>query len=343
MLAASAARNASPEAAVLAPPRPPVPRVGVRAWGVCAPWTRPVPDDGTAWGLGSRDARKLDRFSLLALAAARQALSGLTAAEIAECGIVSGTMLAGWSFTEPQLSLLHGPGLAAMSPYLATAWFPAAPQGEISIHLGLGGYAKTVTTDQCSGAAAIAMAAACVRSGRSPRLLAGGAEAPRTTLVAAAMHGCGRAIGQLSDGAAYLLLEAGGDGPLALAAHDAVARVSDTGLASLADRTVDRHRELGRPPVHAAVVAGDADRRLRRRLAADLGIDESRWSRAEEVAGDTLGASSAIAAALACERAARHGRDGAALAIAIGSEGAHVLWFTAQRGDRPGGFHGHAS
>src|SRR5215208_3864042 len=59
--------------------------------------------------LGPRVTKKLDRFSLLGVAAARAALNdaGLDPHEVARCGIVTGNMMAGWTFTEPQLRSLH--------------------------------------------------------------------------------------------------------------------------------------------------------------------------------------------------------------------------------------------
>jgi len=114
-------------------------------------------------------------------------------------------MFAGWTFTEPQLRALHETGLENVSPYLATAWFPAAPQGQITIHLGLKGFAKTVTTDRCSGSQALGLAYERIRGGRSELLLAGGIEAPVTPLVERALSAI-MPTSTLCEGAAYLLL-----------------------------------------------------------------------------------------------------------------------------------------
>lgn len=163
----------------------------------------------SASGLSYREAKKMDRFSLLALAAARAALDAgnLNEEEFRNCGIITGNMVGGWSFTEPQLRALHSVGLSAVSPYLASAWFPAAPQGQVTIHLGMKGFAKTITTDRGAGAQAIEMAIERLRHSRKKEfLLAGGAEAPVTPFVEAALAQAGTATETIVEGAAYLLL-----------------------------------------------------------------------------------------------------------------------------------------
>jgi hypothetical protein len=151
----------------------------------------------------------MDRFSLLAMAAARTALNAadLTEEQYRNCGIITGNMVGGWSFTEPQLRALHAVGLSAVSPYLASAWFPAAPQGQITIHLGLKGFAKTITTDRGAGSLAIEMAVERLKNSRKKEfLLAGGVEAPITPFVEAALAQAGTATETVVEGAAYLLL-----------------------------------------------------------------------------------------------------------------------------------------
>lgn len=162
-----------------------------------------------ASGLSYREAKKMDRFSLLAMAAARTALDNadLNEEEYRNCGIITGNMVGGWSFTEPQLRALHTVGLSGVSPYLASAWFPAAPQGQVTIHLGLKGFAKTITTDRSAGAQAIEWALERLKNSRKKEfMLAGGVEAPITPFVEAALTQAGMATETVVEGAAYLLL-----------------------------------------------------------------------------------------------------------------------------------------
>ena len=63
---------------------------------------------------------------------------------------------------------------------MASAWFPAAPQGQISIHYGIKGFSKTVVADRASSLMAIGYAARTLVAGKADFILAGGMEAPVT-------------------------------------------------------------------------------------------------------------------------------------------------------------------
>jgi hypothetical protein len=158
--------------------------------------------------LKPRDLKRQDRFAQLAIGAARITLTaaGLSAAARETCGVIVGNMMAGWTFTEPELRKLHSDGVGSISPYLASAWFPAAAQGQITIHLGLQGYAKTFATDRCAGGQAIGHAYDRIRCGLDECLLAGGTEAPITPFVQAAYEGAFSDATLLSEAAAFLLL-----------------------------------------------------------------------------------------------------------------------------------------
>ncbi len=93
-------------------------------------------------------------------------------------GIVFGNALGGWSFAEEELRDLWTHGIREVSPYQATAWFPAAPQGQISIFYGIKGFSKTIISDIASSHLAIAYAARAIKLGRADVMLAGGTEAP---------------------------------------------------------------------------------------------------------------------------------------------------------------------
>src|SRR5437763_1547066 len=213
------------------------PPVSIRSWGICSPLADTpegiadllLNDTAASFagrrafylqdlhgvsGLGMREAKKVDRFSLLAVAAARQTLgqARLLPDELMRCGIITGNMMAGWTFTEPQLRTLHQSSPTEVSPYLATAWFPAAPQGQVSIQLQIKGLAKTVTTDRCAGAQAIGLAFHFIRNGKCDLLLAGGAEAPLTPFIEAAFTEQLGGHAPLAEAAAYLLLSRGKGG-----------------------------------------------------------------------------------------------------------------------------------
>lgn len=90
--------------------------------------------------------KRIDRFSAVGYLAVRELLAGLPddqRPEPGRIGVFLTNTRAGWSYGEPELGLLVDSGPRAMHAYQATAWFPAAAQGEITIALGLRGCAKT--------------------------------------------------------------------------------------------------------------------------------------------------------------------------------------------------------
>lgn len=128
--------------------------------------------------------KKLDRFSHMALVATDLALKDgkldLAAEDLTRAGVFVGNALGGWQYAETELRDLYVEGIEGVSPYQATAWFPAAPQGQISIHYGLKGYSKTVISDRASSLMALGYAARTIKKGNVDIVVAGGTEAPVT-------------------------------------------------------------------------------------------------------------------------------------------------------------------
>jgi 3-oxoacyl-(acyl-carrier-protein) synthase len=133
--------------------------------------------------LSGRLVKKTDRFTHLALAAAGAAMADarLTIDEDVaseRVGVMVGNVLGGWEFAERELRDLWTRGPREVSPYQATAWFPAAPQGNICIQYGIRGRARTFVCDRASSAYAIAHGAETIRRGHADVVLAGGTEQP---------------------------------------------------------------------------------------------------------------------------------------------------------------------
>jgi len=63
---------------------------------------------------------------------------------------------------------------------MASAWFPAAPQGQVSIYYGIKGFSKTVVADRASSLMAIGYARKVLSQAKLNMILAGGMEAPVT-------------------------------------------------------------------------------------------------------------------------------------------------------------------
>lgn len=133
--------------------------------------------------LPSRFVKRTDRFTHLAVHTVRRALADAgvavgTDVSPERTGVMVGNILGGWEFAERELRKLWIDGPRAVSPYQATAWFPAAPQGNICIDQGIKGPARTFVADRASGAYALIGAAETLLRGRADVVLAGGVEAP---------------------------------------------------------------------------------------------------------------------------------------------------------------------
>ncbi|MDD4985684.1 MAG: beta-ketoacyl-[acyl-carrier-protein] synthase family protein [Dehalococcoidales bacterium] len=84
------------------------------------------------------------------------------------------------AYAETELRDLYQEGRNGVSPYNASAWFAAAPQGQISICYGIKGYSKTVVADRAGALMAIDCAVRVIRNNKAAIALAGGTEAPVT-------------------------------------------------------------------------------------------------------------------------------------------------------------------
>lgn len=129
-----------------------------------------------------RMAKRSDRFSHLAVAAGSLALKDakldLAMQDRHKVGIALGNNLGGWEFGERGLAELFTDGPDNVNPYQASAWFPAAAQGQISLNLDIKGFSKTYVADRTSGLVALAAAVRAIRQERADIMLAGGTEAP---------------------------------------------------------------------------------------------------------------------------------------------------------------------
>lgn len=125
--------------------------------------------------------RKLDQFTKYALVASELAIQDarlkIKNENPERVGIMIGNCFGGWEFTDPELRKLHTSGVKDVSPFQATAWFPAAPQGQISIFYGIKGYGKTIVCDRASSLAAIGYGSRIIEKGTAELVLAGGTEA----------------------------------------------------------------------------------------------------------------------------------------------------------------------
>lgn len=136
--------------------------------------------DGAAL-FGSREARRMDRFTQFALAAAEQARqhAGL---EIHDgnrdrIGAVIGTGIGGLGILVDQIQVFNERGHSRVSPFLVPMMIPDAGASMTAINLGLRGPNMAVVTACASGTNAIGEAAEVIRRGQAEVMFAGGSEA----------------------------------------------------------------------------------------------------------------------------------------------------------------------
>lgn len=134
--------------------------------------------------VSERLLKKIDAFSHMTLIASEMALQDagidIQKEDPNLVGIFLGNALGGWLYAETELRDLYREGREGVSPYMASAWFPAAPQGQVSIYYGIKGFSKTVVSDRASSLMALGYARKTLSKERLNLILAGGMEAPVT-------------------------------------------------------------------------------------------------------------------------------------------------------------------
>jgi 3-oxoacyl-[acyl-carrier-protein] synthase II len=136
--------------------------------------------------LEKKRARRLDRFSQLAVASARLALAdsgvALEREDRDRMGAMMGSALGGVSFAESQAEVFRREGIRSVDPALALAVFGGAASCNIAIAFGLTGPNSTNAMSCASGTIAVGEAFHAIRDARADVMLAGGAEAPLSPL-----------------------------------------------------------------------------------------------------------------------------------------------------------------
>ena len=131
--------------------------------------------------LQNKVAVRTDRNTHFAFAACTEALAGagleLSDEDSTRVGLVMASNYGGLSYFLDNLVKLHQQGPSFVSAYMAIAWIPSAPVGQLSILHGIHGYAKTIVNDAAGGTDAIGTAYRAVRRGDADVIVAGGFEA----------------------------------------------------------------------------------------------------------------------------------------------------------------------
>jgi 3-oxoacyl-[acyl-carrier-protein] synthase II len=140
--------------------------------------------------LDAKRAKRLDRFSQLAVTSARLALADaaldLAREDRDRVGAMMGSALGGVAFAEAQVAPFRAAGPRGLDPALALAVFPGAASCNIAIEFGVTGPNSTNAMSCASGTIAVGEAFHTIREGRADVMLAGGAEAPLAPMTYAA-------------------------------------------------------------------------------------------------------------------------------------------------------------
>lgn len=141
---------------------------------------------------GTRDARKMDRFSQFATASTLEAMeqAGLKVDESNRdrVGILIGTGIGGIITLLEQYEVLRARGPERVSPFLIPMMISDNAAGNIAIRVGARGPNMALATACASGTNALGEAAEMIRRGSADVMIAGGAEAAITALSMAGMN-----------------------------------------------------------------------------------------------------------------------------------------------------------
>ncbi len=145
-----------------------------------------IPDFRPPDFLDAKRLRRLDRFSQLAVVAARLALADAALALEQEdrerIGASMGSALGGVAYAEEQMGVYAAQGLKGVDPMLALSVFGGAASCNLAIEFGVAGPNTTNAMSCASGTIAVGDAFHAIRDGRADVMLAGGAEAPLAPL-----------------------------------------------------------------------------------------------------------------------------------------------------------------
>jgi len=141
---------------------------------------------------GTRDARKMDRFTQLATAVTLEALaqSGLKIDESNRdrVGIVIGTGIGGIMILIEQYEVMRQRGPDRVSPFLIPMMIADGASGNIAIRVGARGPNMAIATACASGTNALGEAVEMIRRGAADAMIAGAAEAALTAIAMAGMN-----------------------------------------------------------------------------------------------------------------------------------------------------------
>src|SRR5262249_5690502 len=126
----------------------------------------------------AKEARKLERFVLIALSAAQEALrdSNLNGFDPMRVGILFGSAIGGVTMIAEQANVLRDRGPDRISPSFLPNVLVDTPSGQLAISLGIKGPNYAVVSACATGSHPIAEAAELIKRGDADAVIAGGTE-----------------------------------------------------------------------------------------------------------------------------------------------------------------------
>jgi 3-oxoacyl-[acyl-carrier-protein] synthase II len=133
--------------------------------------------DPSPW-FGPKDARRSDRFSQFAVAAAAEALAdaGAIGADLDRSGVFVATGVGGLNTLEEQIVINHEKGSKRVSPFLVPMMMCNAAAATVSMRFGWRGPCEATVTACAASTHAIGNAARLIAMGVCDAMLAGGSE-----------------------------------------------------------------------------------------------------------------------------------------------------------------------
>ena len=141
---------------------------------------------------GTRDARKMDRFTQFATAATLEAMQHanfkIDESNRDRVGILIGTGIGGIITLLEQYDVLRERGPERVSPFLIPMMISDSAAGTIAIRVGARGPNMSLATACASGTNSVGEAAEMIRRGSADAMIAGASEAPITSISMAGMN-----------------------------------------------------------------------------------------------------------------------------------------------------------
>ncbi len=141
---------------------------------------------------GAREARKMDRFTQFAVAAAQEALAQadlrIDASNRDRIGVVIGSGIGGIATLLENYDVMRQRGPERVSPFLISMMIPDSAAGTLAIRLGVRGPNFAIATACATGNNALGEAAGIIRRGAADAMIVGAAEAAIVPLAMAGMN-----------------------------------------------------------------------------------------------------------------------------------------------------------